>query len=50
MYYLLAGFLGFLLCGVWFGVQLGLNAVFSKRGAAVSLIYRPLWLHAFQSR
>ena len=42
MYYLLAGFLGFLLCGVWFGVQLGLNAVFSKAGRGRLAYFSPL--------
>ena len=42
MYYLLAGFLGFLLCGVWFGVQLGLNAVFFKAGRGRLAYFSPL--------
>ena len=32
MRYLLAGFLGFLLSGVWFGMQLWLTHTFLKKG------------------
>ena len=32
MRYLLAGFLGFLLSGVWFGIQLWLTHTFLKKG------------------
>lgn len=43
MRYLLAGSLGFLLCGVWFGSQLWLTHIFSKRGCHHLIYFSPLF-------
>lgn len=42
MYYLLAGALGFLLCGAWFGTQLWLKQLFSRRGREGLVLFAPL--------
>ena len=42
MYYLLAGTLGFLLCGAWFGTQLWLKQLFSRRGREGLVPFAPL--------
>ena len=42
MYYLLAGALGFLLCGAWFGVQLWLKERFSRGGRDRLVHFAPL--------
>ena len=42
MYYLLAGTLGFLLCGAWFGTQLWLKQLFSRRGREGLIPFAPL--------
>lgn len=43
MYYLLAGFLGFLLSGVWFGIQLWLTHIFFKKGCNYLTYFSPLF-------
>ena len=43
MRYLLAGFLGFLLSGVWFGMQLWLTHVFFKKGCNHLTYFSPLF-------
>lgn len=42
MYYLLAGTLGFLLCGAWFGTQLWLKQLFSRWGREGLILFAPL--------
>ena len=42
MYYLLAGTLGFLLCGAWFGTQLWLKQLFSRLGREGLIPFAPL--------
>ena len=42
MYYLLAGTLGFLLCGAWFGTQLWLKQLFSRWGREGLVPFAPL--------
>ena len=43
MRYLLAGFLGFLLSGVWFGIQLWLTHTFFKKGRYRLAYFSPLF-------
>lgn len=43
MRYLLAGFLGFLLSGVWFGMQLWLTHTFLKKGRNRLVYFSPLF-------
>ena len=42
MYYFLAGALGFLLCGAWFGTQLWLKQLFSRLGREGLIPFAPL--------
>ena len=43
MHYLLAGFLGFLLSGIWFGIQLWLTHTFFKKGRDHLTYFSPLF-------